>query len=117
MSKCTKEEVEIFLNDFHAKLTVFNVFFISRKKNAEALSKLEIDSLQRLEYIKSIKPENYFNGPNDDAYDPQSPPNWEFGMNIKRHEVYIKINLGKTNKSVMCISFHIAEKEINYPFH
>jgi hypothetical protein len=31
-------------------------------------------------------------------------------------EVYIKISLGKPNKSVDCMSFHPAEFKIKYPF-
>jgi len=116
MPNSTKEQVESFLNDFQTKLSIFNIFFLNRNKNIQALIDLEITAEDRLEFIKNIKPENYFNGPNLDAYDPDSPPNWEFGMIIKEHEVYIKINPGKPNKSVLCISFHIAEQEIIYPF-
>jgi hypothetical protein len=116
MSKSSKEEVESFLSEFLTKLNTFDVLFLNRDKNREALLILEISSLKRYEYLKSLKLENYFNGPNDDVYDPESPPNWEFGMDIKEREVYIKINLGKSNKKVVCISFHIAEKKIIYPF-
>jgi hypothetical protein len=116
MTNSTKEQVESFLNDFHTKFRIFNIIFLNRNKNIQALFDLEITAEDRLEFIKNLKPENYFNGPNLDAYDPDSPPNWEFGMIIKDYEVYIKINTGKPNKSVMCISFHIAEQEIIYPF-
>jgi len=116
MSKSSKEEVESFLSEFLTKLNTFDVLFLNRDKNREVLLILEISSLKRSEYLKSLKLENYFNGPNKDAYDPESSPNWEFGMEIKGREVYIKINLGKSNKKVVCISFHIAEKKIIYPF-
>lgn len=116
MAKSTKDQVENFLNEFLTKLNFFDVIFLNRDKNRETLLILEISALQRIEYLKSLKAENYFDGPNVDAFDPDSPPNWEFGMSIKGYELYIKINLGKTNKRVMCISFHIAEQEIIYPF-
>lgn len=38
------------------------------------------------------------------------------GKDVKGHEVYIKITLGLPNSSTICISFHIAEHKMNYPF-
>ncbi len=116
MSQSTKEEVELFLNDFFAKLSVYDIFFKNREKNFNTLLELEITAFERIEYIKNLSVKNYFSGPKKDAFDPNSPPNWEFGMKIKEKEVYIKINMGKPNKSVMCISFHIAESDITYPY-
>jgi hypothetical protein len=115
MLQITREDVESFLADFNAKLSVFDIIFLKRKKNEETLRQLEINAFDEIEYIKSLSPENYFKGPTKDAFDPESPPNWEFGKVIKGREIYIKINLGKSNKRVMCISFHIAENEMNYP--
>ena len=40
---------------------------------------------------------------------------WVFGKDVKGQEVYIKITLGK-GASALCISFHIAEHPMNYPF-
>ena len=116
MSQSTKEEVEYFLNKFFAKLSVYDIFFKNREKNFNTLLELEITASQRLEYIKKLTVKNYFRGPIQDAFDPKSPPNWEFGMNIKGKEIYIKVNMGKPQKRVMCISFHIAEFDINYPY-
>lgn len=58
---------------------------------------------------------NYFSGPNKDTYDPEKPDYYEFGIKIKKKEVYIKISLGLANKRVDCMSFHIAEHQIVYP--
>jgi hypothetical protein len=41
---------------------------------------------------------------------------WVFGKNVKGQEVYIKIMLGQPGRSTICISFHIAEHPLNYPF-
>jgi hypothetical protein len=41
---------------------------------------------------------------------------WEFGKQVNDEEVYIKITLGRTSSSAICISFHIAERPIQYPF-
>jgi len=77
---------------------------------------LEITSKQREGFLAGLEAKDYSRGPIDDAYDPESPPNYEFGITIKGKEIYIKINLGKTGKRVMCISFHIAEHKMKYPF-
>ena len=39
-----------------------------------------------------------------------------FGKDVKGREVYIKITLGYQNGQTICISFHIAEHPMNYPF-
>lgn len=44
------------------------------------------------------------------------PDYWEFGKKVNDKEVYIKINMGNTNNPVICMSFHIAEHKISYPF-
>ena len=41
---------------------------------------------------------------------------WVFGKEIKDEKVYIKISVGRPGLSVICISFHIAEFEMDYPF-
>ena len=115
MASDRASEVKAFLEEFNVKLTTFNIFFVNRKKNEEALLQLEITAAQRLEIIKSISVPDYSRGPDKDAYDPESPPNWVFGKMVKGKEVYIKINRGKPNKRVMCISFHIAEDKMIYP--
>ena len=116
MSSASQKDIERFLNDFKQKFKIFGVFFINRDKNEQALLDLEITSKQREEFLLNLKPEDYLSGPFTDAYDPDSPPNYEFGITVKNKEVYIKINMGKPEKSVMCISFHIAEREMKYPF-
>ena len=54
-------------------------------------------------------------GPNRDTYDLNKPDYFEFGITIKSFEVYIKISVGMPNKMIDCMSFHKAERIINYP--
>lgn len=78
------------------------------------MSELEITQSDCKKYISKLKVENYFRGPvRDTEYGNEY---WEFGINIKNKEVYIKINYGNLNKPVICISFHIAEHKIKYRF-
>ena len=41
---------------------------------------------------------------------------WVFGKDVKGREVYIKIMLGGEGCQTICISFHIAEHTLKYPF-
>lgn len=41
---------------------------------------------------------------------------WVFGKDVKGQEVYIKICYGLPNRSTICISFHVAEFPMNYPY-
>ena len=110
-----KMEIESFLKEFKLKMETFDIFFLRREKNEQALYDLEITPQKRIEYLKKLKAEDYYRGPLNDAYDPESLPFWEFGKEIKKKEVFIKISLWK-NKKVLCISFHIAEKKMSYPY-
>lgn len=41
---------------------------------------------------------------------------WVFGREIKNKEIYIKISMGFEGSQVICISFHIAEFTMKYPY-
>jgi len=109
-----KSDVEVFLIDFKQKMNVFDVVFLNRKKNLQALLDLEIVRAKRRDVLNELKVNDYFNGPILDQFD--AADLWEFGKTIKGKSVYIKITMGNKNKPVICISFHLAEHEIKYPF-
>jgi hypothetical protein len=111
---CTRSEAEEFLNTFKAKLEIFDVVFLNRDKNLRALLDLEITRLSRKEILKALTVEDYYRGPAQDVNN--GPALWEFGRSLKQKEIYIKITIGIMNKPVICISFHLAERPIVYPF-
>jgi len=112
----SKDDVEIFIRQFHQKLRIFQIVFRDdRGKNKQALADLEISPMYREKIIKEINIEDYSNGPiNDSLYNLGNM--WIFGKDVKKREVYIKISLGRSNYQTICISFHIAEHKMNYPF-
>ena len=65
--------------------------------------------------IESLKSEDYVEGPIIDQLNKLGEM-WVFGKDIKGKEVYIKIMLGGVNCQTICISFHIAEHPLSYPF-
>jgi len=111
----TKQEVELFLNQLKDKIKVFEVAFRPRGKNLDDLAELDITPIKRLEYLMNLKAEDYYGGAKKDTYDPTKPDYYEFGIQVKGKEVYIKISPGLPNKMVDCMSFHIAEFPMNYP--
>ncbi len=110
----TRSEVEAFLSTFKAKMEVFDVVFLNRDKNLQTLIDLEIARVSRKELLRELMVEDYFRGPTKDANN--GPDLWEFGRLVKQKEVYIKITIGVMNRPVICISFHLAERAISYPY-
>ena len=112
----TIQEVERFLNTFHQKVEVFDIFFMDdREKNLGAIESLGIIRGMRKEIIKSLTIEDYSEGPIKNILNAWGDL-WVFGKDINGQEVYIKISYGMPNRSAICISFHLAEYPMNYPY-
>ena len=111
-----QSEVEQFLNQFKAKLKVFDVVYINREKNTQALLDLEILSDDRRKTLENLEVRDYCEGPLEETMHDAKSNMWVFGKQIKGTEVYIKITMGLQSRPVICISFHPAEHNLNYPF-
>lgn len=112
----TNEEVKAFLENFNTKVQVFGILFRDdRGKNKEALQQLDITPLQREFIVRNLEVQDYVEGPLIDELNKEREM-WVFGKDVKGREVYIKITLGYQNGQTICISFHIAEHPMNYPF-
>lgn len=112
----TKDEVEQFLTQFKVKLDIYGILFRDdRGKNMQSLLDLGITQLERLQVVKEIEVEDYSEGPVTDTLN-HGTDMWVFGRDVKGEEVYIKISMGHPNAKTICISFHIAEHPMSYPF-
>ena len=112
----SKHDVEHFLKEFKQKMKVFDVLFRDeRGKNAQALASLELRPVDRKEILEKLKPEDYCEGPLEEKLYGGADM-WVFGKEIKKQQVYIKITMGIQSAPVICISFHIAEHPLIYPF-
>ena len=110
------ETVDKFLKEFKDKARVFGIIFrIDRKKNMQALLDLEISAIMREKIIMSLTVEDYYKGPTEDKLNNMGEL-WEFGKSVDKKEVYIKISKGTGTNSPICVSFHLAERKIEYPF-
>ncbi len=112
----SKQEVEKFLKELKVKMEVFGILFLDeRGKNQQALHDLEISPAKRKEIITNLRTDDFSEGPLEEKMRGILPM-WVFGKEVKQKEVYIKISMGLENNSAVCISFHVAEHPMNYPY-
>jgi hypothetical protein len=111
----TTQEVEQFLIEVKDKIRFFDVVFRPRDKNLQALTDLDITANKRKEILLNLKAEDYYAGPKPDTYDSTRPDYYEFGIEINKTLVYIKLSPGLTNKPADCMSFHVAEFPMTHP--
>ena len=112
----TKDEVQRFLCQFKTKMEFFGIIYRDdRGKNQQALEELEIVPMYRVDVIKSLTVEDYVQGPLNDMLNKLGEM-WVFGKEVKGREIYIKIMMGCARSHTICISFHIAEHPLSYPF-
>jgi hypothetical protein len=112
----TKEDVQKFLDQFHSKMKVFGIIYRDdRGKNQKTLEELEIVPLFRKVIIENLTVEDYVEGPVVDTLY-KIGDMWVFGKDVKEREVYIKIQISELSGQTICISFHLAESPMKYPF-
>ena len=110
------EDVEKFLKDFKIKMKIWSVLFLDdRSKNFRALAELGIMASEREKVIADLEVNDYSEGPLKESMLGLNEM-WVFGKVVKGNEVYIKICLGHPGTSTICISFHIAEFKMKYPY-
>jgi hypothetical protein len=111
----TETEVASFLKDFKEKMKFWDILFRDdRGKNTQALVDLELRPIDRKAILEELETKDYSEGPLEEKLYGGSDM-WVFGKAIKKKEVYIKITIGATGSSVICISFHLAQHKMNYP--
>lgn len=116
MDIANRSSVEDFLVNFKVKMRIWELLFYSnRQKNSQTLADLEITVSDVKAILNGLTVENFSQGPLKDVVFEEAEM-WVFGQMVKQHEVYIKITLGPLGRSVVCISFHVAEYPMDYPF-
>ena len=116
MMATTKDDVQCFLDQFHSKMKIFDIIYRDdRGKNKRTIEELEIIPSYRKVVIENLLVEDYVEGPVIDNLN-KFGEMWVFGKDVKGREVYIKIMISNLNGQTICISFHLAEYPLNYPF-
>ena len=85
-----------------------------REKNIQTLAELGLLPKDVFQILFELTPQNYYRGPSNDYDTKEIDCIWEFGTFIEDKEIYIKLKL--TDDYVKNISFHIAERKIEYLF-
>lgn len=110
------QDVTYFLQDFHIKMKIWGILYRDdRNKNTQTLTSLEIPRSMRDRIIEQLQEIDFCEGPYKDTLYSGSEM-WVFGKEIKGIEIYIKITIGIKGSEVICISFHIAEHSLIFPF-
>jgi len=111
----TPLEVEAFLAEFHARMKVWDVFFMDeREKNTMAFADLGITRNERKQVLEVLTAMDYSEGPKKDWLG--GPDLWIFGKALSGTDLYIKVTLGLARTGeVICISFHAAEHPMKFP--
>ena len=118
-------QVESFLKEFKAAMNSAGIVIIDREKNLQGMFDLEVNPRLREKVLKALKVKDYFRGPSTESG--RVGEAWEFGKLVNGKEAYIKVSMGLAKtaaaqkevavpQKVICISFHLAEKPITYPF-
>ena len=110
----TYDEVSRFLSRFFPKMDVWGILFLDRTKNQNALSELSITADIRNQIIRSIQTEDFVETVSSQLSG--FGDLWVFGKDYDGITLYIKIAMGNPNDKTICISFHKAEKPIQYIF-
>lgn len=112
----TLAEIQKFLNDFHQKVEVFDIIILNdREKNAKTQAVLGLSPNAQRDVIKEIQVQDYSEGPITNILNAWGDL-WVFGKDVNNQEVYIKIAYGMPNRQAICVSFHLAEFPMSYPY-
>ncbi|MEM6634068.1 MAG: toxin [Bacteroidota bacterium] len=110
-----EEALTLFLQQFQEEKSKQGIVFFNRTKNLQALLDLELTAKRREKVIDTLSIQDYYKGPSADQVH-VGLEYWEFGKEVRGQEIYIKISLGWPDGEVWCMSFHKAERNIQYPF-
>jgi hypothetical protein len=117
MKKITSvKEAENLLHEIQVRIRTNGLLFLRDKnKNSQTLAKLGIMASRVSEIISRLQATDYCGGPDPDEKYP-----WKsvsvFGINFQGTELYIKFSVGVGDTPVVCLSFHEAERPMDYQF-
>jgi hypothetical protein len=90
--------------------------FAERDKTLDTIARLGITIQQAKEEILGLTYEDYYMGPIPDTDSKKGGEYWEFGKLICGQEIFIKLKTVSEYGAAICFSFHIPERQIEYPF-
>ncbi len=115
MKYAEKYQITLFLFKFKG-LAQNNFIFAEREKSLDTMARLGITVQQAKEEILGLTDEDYYRGPIPDTDPKKGGEYWEFGKLICGQEIFIKLKTISEHGAAICFSFHIPERQIEYPF-
>lgn len=107
-------QVTLFLFQFK-EFAQKNFSFGKRDEIRDTIARLGITIPQAKQEILGLTVEDYYRGPLPDK-DRKGEEFWEFGKTISGEQVFIKLKAKSKYGMAICFSFHIPEKQIEYPY-
>lgn len=113
MGSATRDEINEFLFKFKFFAQPPGGFvFAERRKNLYSMAEIGITQADALNIIFELTYLNYTEKDRD-FFGRQV---WKFGFTLDNCEIYIKLADDFSNSISKCISFHIADFKIKYPY-
>lgn len=103
-----------FLSGFKEFASKDKIEIAHRGNYLNTLAKLGMAPQQAKGIILGLTPANYYKGIGTGERDKEEI--CEFGVCVGEEDVYIKLLINREQEKAFCFSFHIAEREISYPF-
>ena len=119
MAKSNERDIGKFLEECR-ELLENNFFLWRRQENKETRIALGLTNADIKNIVRNLTVGDYSSGPEGDYN--STDLIWVFGVDIESREVYIKLLISEFNdpgeriKTLHCLSFHFAERGLNYPY-
>lgn len=90
--------------------------FEERPQNMATLAKIGITKSDAKSRVMALTVEDFSAGPKvrDDGRGDQE--SWEFGIHVNGTLVYVKLSLPDNPERCVCVSFHVPEYPMTFPF-
>ena len=112
-----RKRIEAYLSLVKKALSTGGLLiFANREKNLAFIKRHGLTIAEIRECILCLSLSNYCNGPLYDNSGDNRHDVWIFGTKLGDVEVYIKLSFGNSINTIICISFHEAERVMLYPF-
>lgn len=114
----TYEEVNQYLEHTQQIIKTFDIYWTPRDEVVKGIRDLNLTEGIAKDVILGLAGYDYVEGPIEDHLFKQFKI-WVFGKAspiIASDEIYIKLSDRREGKMPVCLSFHKAERPLNYPF-
>lgn len=116
MNDLSQLKIVLFLKQFKKLIEEKRLLVIPRKQNQSDLIELGITDADRKDILLELSVEDYIKGPEEDT--DRKGDIWVFGKEISKKSIYIKLKIDGmgVNTFAKCLSFHIAEYPLSFPY-